>query len=387
MIIYILVFRIFSYSSLPAIFQRRQAVVDKSQHKQDDRFSRLENPPSHPMKVSRITFPSPRRTELEQFDLPDACPPGYVLLKTDYTLVSPGTEMAGFLGLPNSWGGTTAPRYPVRPGYSTAGRILALGPDVPELKPGDRVIAYHSPHASHSIKEWRHLVRIDHEELESQTAVFSIIAAMALQGVHKLRLELGESALIMGQGLLGLFATQFARLSGALPVIALDFSPERRALALKLGADHAFVPDAENLAATIKNLTGQGVNAVAEISGAPDAVKQAFHYMAPMGRIALVGCSRTSTPDVDFYNDVHKPGITIIGAHNFVRPSENSFPGYWTLRDDLKMLLRFFALGRLQAAPMIADIVSPETTAEVYQRFEDGNVNPPGILFDWKNFS
>jgi threonine dehydrogenase-like Zn-dependent dehydrogenase len=201
----------------------------------------------------------------------------------------------------------------------------------------------------------------------------------------------------LGLGLLGLFATQFARLSGAMPVIALDFSEARRALALQLGADHAFSPDpdpapdsdpgATNLATTIKAITGgKGVNAVAEISGSPSAVNQAFHYMAPRGRIALVGCSRTPTPEIDFYNNVHKPGITIIGAHNFVRPSEDSFPGYWTLRDDLQMLLRFFAAGRLHAAPMIADIITPEQASAVYRRIADGGVSPPGILFDWKNY-
>lgn len=306
-------------------------------------------------------------------------------MKTEYTLISPGTEKAMLLAMPNTCNGAGFPRYP---GYSATGKILAIGDGVTDLKAGDRVVAYHSPHASISIKEQRHVVRIEDAALDSKTAVFAIIAAMGLQGVRKLKVELGESVMVMGLGLLGLFATQCARLSGAMPVIAVDFSEARRALALKLGADHAFSPDhdAKNLAATIKSLTGGGVNAVAEITGAPNAVKQAFACMAPMGRISLTGCSRTSTPDVDFYNDVHKPGITIIGAHNFVRPSENSFPGYWTLRDDLKMLLRFFAADRLHAAPLISDIVAPQNAPEVYQRLATGDTNPPGILFDWRNF-
>lgn len=334
------------------------------------------------MKAHRIAWPSIRIAQLETFDLPETFPPGHALLKTDYSLISPGTEKDGLLNRPNAYGSRPFPRYP---GYAAVGRILAVGEGVQDLKEGDRVVAYHSPHASHWVKEQRHLVKIEDAALDSTSAVFSIIAAMSLQGIRKLRPELGESVMVMGLGILGLFAVQFARLGGALPVIALDFAEARRELARKLGADHAFSPDEGQLAETIKKLTCGGVNAVAEITGAPTAVKQAFRVMAPMGRIALVGCSRTATPEVDFYNDVHKPGITLIGAHNYARPSEDSFPGYWTLRDDLKMLLHFFAAGRLLAAPIISDILTPQQAPEAYRRLAEDEMNPPGLLFDWRN--
>ncbi len=334
------------------------------------------------MKAYRIAWPAARTAILEEFVLRDAPPPGHVLLETDCTLISPGTEKAGFLGLPN-----TAGDFPRHPGYSAVGRILSVGDGVTDLSPGDRVVAYHSGHASLAIKERRHVVRIETPSLDSKTAVFAIIAAMALQGIRKLRPELGESVMVMGLGLLGLFAIQFARLGGALPAIALDFSAARRDLALQLGADHAFSPDETGLSATIKALTGKGVNAVAEITGSPTAVKQALGLMAPLGRIALVGCSRTPTTEVDFYNDVHKPGITLIGAHNFVRPNEDSHPGYWTLRDDLSLILRLFAADRLHATPLIADILSPQQAPEAYRRIAEGETNPPGILFDWSKLN
>ncbi|MEX2606115.1 MAG: zinc-binding alcohol dehydrogenase [Kiritimatiellia bacterium] len=332
------------------------------------------------MKAHRIVWPTAQTAALETFDLPEEVPANHILIETDYTLISPGTERDGLLNRTNTRG--AFPRYP---GYSAVGRVLSVGEGVTDLTVGDRVVAYHSPHASHSVKKRRDVVRIDSDTLESEIAVFSIIAAMSLQGVRKLRPELGESVMVMGLGLLGLFATQFARLAGGLPVIALDFSEARRTLALSLGADHAFSPEEADLTATIKELTGNGVNAVAEITGAPAAVKQAFGFMAPMGRIALIGCSRTPTTEVDFYNDVHKPGVTIIGAHNFARPAGDSHPGYWTLQDDLKTLLRLFAAKRLHAAPLISEIVTPDAAPKVYQRLLGEPTNPPGILFDWRN--
>lgn len=336
------------------------------------------------MNPYRIAWPSPQTACFESYELQSTCPPGQVLLKTEYSLISPGTEKAGFLNLPNTWGGSPFPRYP---GYSSAGQILTVGDGVTDLKPGDRVVAYHSPHASHTYKHQRDIVRIEHETLDLKIAVFSIIAAMALQGVRKLKIELGESVLVMGLGLLGLFAVQFARLSGALPVLAMDLVSARRDLALKLGADHAFAPKDDGVVDAINALTRGGVNAVVEVSGAPTAVNEAFALMAPLARIALVGCSRTPTTEVDFYSHVHKPGITIIGAHNFVRPSEDSYPGYWTLREDLKTILRLLALGRLQAAPMIAEILSPKQAPKAYQSLAEGGANPPGVLFDWSRLN
>ena len=72
-----------------------------------------------------------------------------------------------------------------------------------------------------------------------------------------LEIELGESAMVMGQGLLGIFATQFLRLSGANPVIAVDLNPQRRELALKLGADYAFDPSDKDFVEKVKEIVAR----------------------------------------------------------------------------------------------------------------------------------
>jgi threonine dehydrogenase-like Zn-dependent dehydrogenase len=95
--------------------------------------------------------------------------------------------------------------------------------------------------------------------------------------VRKLEIELGESAMVMGLGLLGIFAVQFCRLSGANPVIAADLNPERREVALKLGADYAFDPSAPDFADQVKAVTGgKGVRATVEVTGVSAAMKQAI---------------------------------------------------------------------------------------------------------------
>ena len=331
------------------------------------------------MKGKRIVWPEPGRAALEEFTVPGP-KPGHVLLETDCSVVSAGTEKAWVLAKPN-----TSRKFPAYPGYSASGRVLEVGENVKDFRPGDRIVAYHSPHASHSVKHTCDLVRIEDPSLPSEEAAFTIIAAMSLQGIRKARIELGESVAVMGQGLLGLFATQLARLDGALPVIALDLDQTRRELALRLGADHALSPAAEDFGEAFRALTnGQGANAIIEVTGVPIAMNQALACAAWQGRIVALGCTREKTGDIDFYQQVHRPGVSIIGAHNFVRPKHESSPGHWTMRDDMRILLRMISSKRLHVRPMISEQVSPEQAPAVYERLAETEFPPVGIVFDWR---
>jgi len=227
---------------------------------------------------------------------------------------------------------------------------------------------------------------VSDDRIESLDAAFVVIAAMGLQGVRKLQLQLGESAMVIGLGILGIFATQMAALDGAIPVIVSDFDKKRRDLALTLGADHAFSPDEEGLPDKIKELTyGKGADAIVEVTGAAAALQQALTYVARQGRISLTGCTRVSDADIDFYRYVHQPGISLIGAHTFVRPKVDSYPGYWTAQDDYRALLAFIAAKKLQVRPIISEIVSPECAPAIYTRLAEEKHPPLGIVFDWRN--
>ena len=332
------------------------------------------------MTAHHIVFESMGTAVLKLFDLP---PPahGEVLVETDYTVVSSGTERANLLGLPNTSGA-----FPYHPGYCGIGRVIALGDGVESVAPGDRVLlTFGSGHRSHTVLPAAGLTVVNDDRVESLEAAFVAIAAMGLQGVRKLKLELGESIMVIGLGLLGMFATQCARLDGAIPVIVSDFDPRRRDLALSLGADHAFAPDEADLAEKIKALThGQGPNAVVEVTGAAVALQQALTYVAWEGRISLLGCTRIPDANIDFYQYVHRRGVSLIGAHTMVRPQVDSYPGYWTARDDYRTLLAFLAAGRLKVRPIISEIVSPERAPAIYTLLAEEKHPPLGIVFDWQ---
>ncbi|MHB9034149.1 MAG: zinc-binding dehydrogenase, partial [Anaerolineae bacterium] len=173
--------------------------------------------------------------------------------------------------------------------------------------------------------------------------------------------------------------------AGAIPVIAADPNPQRRELARSLGADIVLDPLAADYARTVKEATGgQGINAAVEVTGAAEALTQTLGCMARFGRVALLGCTRTTQVTLDFYHLVHFPGVALIGANNDARPRLESAPGNWTARDDCQALLKLMAGGRLNLAPLISEIHSPLEAPEVYRRlaFEYGSF-PIGVLFDW----
>ena len=320
-------------------------------------------------------------------DVPDkVIEPGKVLVKMHYTAVSAGTERANLIGDPSVSGARTPvpPTFPRVIGYSGTGYVEQVGEGVTSLKPGDAVMTYWGQHQQYNLLPEKQVIKLP-DGISMEDATFVFISTFGLAAVRKVKIELGESAMVVGLGLLGLFSVQYAHLAGAVPVIAVDMNPERRALALKLGADIALDPTEEGYVEHVKSLTngGKGVNAIVEVTGRGDALNTALLCAAPFARVALLGCTRQPTT-VDFYHDVHFPGITLIGAHTHARPEEESYPGYWTHNDDCRTALKYLSLGRLNIHDMIHEIHSPAEAPEVFNvlAFEPQKF-PIGVLFDW----
>lgn len=303
-----------------------------------------------------------------------------VIIKTEFSAISSGTERANLMAEPNT---ASKGKFPWIEGYSSVGIITEVGDAVKNYKVGDRVLVYHGNHAEYNkVKESR--LTLVPDGVDPKDAALVIIAAMGLGGIRKLNVELGESCMVFGLGLLGMFSIEFARLSGAYPVIAADLSKERRDLALKLGADYALDPRDPDFFEQIKKITnGKGVNAIVEVTGAAIALRQALECSSYMARISLLGCTRVSDCEIDYYQQVHRPGVKLIGAHNMVRPKVESFPGHWTMHDDCAAILDLIAAKRVDAASIINEVHSPHDAPEVYARLAENKNFPLGVLFDW----
>ena len=335
------------------------------------------------MKTRTIQFISKCNAELCETELDETLAPDQVLLKTICTLISPGTELDTLTGVVHN-GRLT---YPVTLGYSAVAEVIAAGENVTHVTVGDRCLCYHSKHRNIQKMPGRDVVKIEDDTLSSEEAVYCVVGCMGFQGVRRCRPEFGESLMVMGLGLLGQFAVQTAHLSGCHPVIALDFNEKRRKLALLSGADAAFSPDDPELESKVFSLTGgKGADSVIEVTGNPQAVVQGLKLTAEFGRFSLVGCSRTATENIDFYNLVHRPGISLIGAHNMARPLNDRRPGVWTMAEDMATLLRFMAAGRLTARHLHTLTADPADAHGIYDRFLAKDPELLGVVFDWKNY-
>lgn len=329
------------------------------------------------MQGQRVIWPERAKVDIESFDLP-AVKDNEVLVASECTLISPGTERAFLLGLPNAMG-----RYPSRPGYSNIGKIVDVGNGVSGFSVGDRVASTHG-HSSHFIAYPNRLLKVASTDVSSEEAVFFNLSAIALQGVRKARIELGESALVIGQGLIGLLALQLAKLNGAVPVIAADLTDSRLELSKSIGADHILNPEDRDFSDRLQSATmGKGPAIVIEATGHPDAITTALSAAGWGARVVLLASTRGETPKVNFYRDVHKKGLVLYGAHNSIRPRQESSPNFWTSEDDGRLMLSLIAHKRFNVAPLISHRVAGHDAPKAYQLLMEWNPGLLGVVLQW----
>lgn len=328
------------------------------------------------MQSERVVFVERGVARLEEFALPQ---PGEdeLLLRTRASLISPGTERAFFLGMPN-----TSQQYPQHPGYCNIGEVLAVGAGVTGWRMGQRV-ASPAHHARHALQDAAGCTPVP-AGLDDAEAAFFQLVAIALGGVRKARIELGEPVVVIGAGLIGLLALQLSQLQGSLPAISVDLDGRRLEFARQVGADATVRADDEMLPA-VRELCGDaGAAVVIEATGHPEAIPTAFDLASPGGRVILLGSTRGETEFVNFYRDVHRKGLTVIGAHNIARPVRDSAPGWWTLADDQRIALDLLARGRLTVAELITHRFAWPDAVEAYELLKQLAPETLGIVLNWE---
>jgi len=311
-----------------------------------------------------------------------------VLVKLEVSTVSSGTERANLIGEKNvrpsdKEGDIPFPRIS---GYSSAGIVEKIGANVTSVKPGDRVALSWSTHSKYVVMHENNVHKILDDSISFSEAALWTIGTFPLAAIRKCHLEMGESAIVMGLGVLGLVGIKLLRIAGAAPIIAVDPVAEKRAQALEIGADYAFDPYEPEFANKVKEVTNGGANVALEITGIGAGLDGVLDCMAKFGRVALLGCTRDKEFTIDYYKKVHGPGISLIGAHTNARPKVESSQGMWTTRDDIVALQRLHSLGRLDLSGLVEEVHSPKEASEVYQRLATEKAFPL-VQFDWGRLS
>ena len=215
--------------------------------------------------------------------------------------------------------GTTVVTDPIVLGHEASGVISALGEGVIGLKIGDRVAIepakpcmeceycksghynvcpgipfFGAPPTDGCFRDYitwpaRLLLKIP-DSLTFDEAAMAEPLAIGIYAVELADLKPGNVVAILGVGAIGLSVLQAAKVVGVNSIIVSEPIPERRKLALKLGADKAIDPGSSNLEAEIGQFTGgRGVDVAFECAGEDDAVRQASRIAAILGKVIILG--------------------------------------------------------------------------------------------------
>src|SRR5262245_15757202 len=183
------------------------------------------------MNTRQALIIEPNSAGVAEVELPSPAP-NQILVRTEVSAVSAGTELAVYTGTHQWLRDPNLPdwKFPFRPGYSAAGTVVAVGSGIKEWKPGDRV-SYPGNHAS------AELLTIGHERgrlwrlppnLSAEKAAFACIARYGLGASIRAGLTLGRSAAVLGLGTIGQFSLRCLVAAGAWPVVGIDTVVMRR---------------------------------------------------------------------------------------------------------------------------------------------------------------
>ncbi len=327
--------------------------------------------------------------EIEEIEIPGPIGPNEVLVETECTFISAGTELANFTGLdpgvhvPGSWN-----HFPARPGYANCGRVIELGSAVESLAVGDRVFTQHK-HVSH------HLVAVDDPDtiavpvpadVPSDLAAAVRMGMVAITAPQVADNHLNDWVVVFGLGLVGNLAAQLFQLDGA-RVIGVDPVSTRRQLAQRVGIQRVIGEDMSTIVDQVRDVTGGGAQTVVEAVGHAGVAETAIHTAAPYGELILLGSPRAPvTADLnEFLQPVHRTWVTIKGALEHRLPINPTTRGHpLSISGNARTILDLVSSGRLHLAQLISHRLPASQIAAAY----DGLLNQPdeywGVALDWR---
>jgi len=249
---------------------------------------------------------------------------------------------------------------PLPLGYCNAGVVVEAGPGVTAFRRGDRVVS-NGGHAE-VVSVGHNLVARIPDNVADEAASFTVLGAIALQGIRLANPTLGESVAVIGLGLIGLMAVQLLIAQGC-RVVGIDLDPAKVALAESFGATGVCPAKGEDVLARTEDFSrGNGIDAV--IITASTASNEPVHQAAQMsrkrGRIVLVGVTGLELSRADFYQKELSFQVSCSygpGRYdpNYEEKGEDYPVGFvrWTEQRNFEAILDMMAAGKIDVTPLV----------------------------------
>jgi len=209
--------------------------------------------------------------------------PGHVLIRVEYSAISPGTEMIYF---------KRKSEHLAEIGYSAVGIVEELGEGVSDLQIGQRVACYGAPYVQHA--QWLsvpvNLTAVVPAHVDPKEAAFAGLGAIAIHALRVAELKFGESAVVVGLGILGNIIAQIAH-AAAFRTTGYDFNEERAKMIRELGLTH-FYGSQEQMEEQLPVSVGKhGADAIILCASGPGEVliNRSFSWIRDRGKIVIVG--------------------------------------------------------------------------------------------------
>ncbi|MDG1937722.1 MAG: bi-domain-containing oxidoreductase [Pseudomonadales bacterium] len=275
---------------------------------------------------------------------------------------------------------------PLPLGYCNVGHVAESRSD--EFSVGDRVVS-NGKHAEF-VSVPKNLCAKIPDSVDDESAAFTVIGAIALQGIRLIKPTLGETVVVTGLGLIGLVAVQLLRAHGC-RVLGIDFDAEKVALAQQLGAEVVNLSEGQDPITVAENYSrGRGVDAV--LITASTKSNEPIHQAATMcrqrGRIVLVGVVGMEMSRADFYEKELSFQVSCSYGPGRYDPNYeeggNDYPFglvRWTEQRNFEAILDMMADGRLDMKPLISHRFKLEDASAAYDLISDGN--PLGVLLEY----
>lgn len=286
---------------------------------------------------------------------------GQALIRVEATGVC-GSDVRGYLGTHPE-----IPHYPVILGHEFAGTVVELGPCAEGPAPGTRVAVeplfvcgkchgcltgqyqrcsrlelnghQHPGSFAELTCSPAHLCYPIPDSMDWETAALAEPVAVAVHATNRARPMLGDVAVVLGMGPIGLLCLQTLRLAGC-QVMAVDVVPSKLAVAAQLGAEAVVNAGTESVEEAVLDATkGVGADLVLEAAGVPATLAQTVHLARKGGTVVLVGFTGAAADEVSLtkvmVKELHVLG-SVIYAHR-----------------DFPDAIRLLATGQVQGGPIV----------------------------------
>ena len=262
-------------------------------------------------------------------------------------------------------------------GYSAAGTVIGVGDEVVDFHVGDRVACAGLGYASHAevLAVPKNLCARLPDNLSFESAAFSTLGAIALQGVRLAEPTLGESVVVIGLGLIGQIAAQLLSVNGC-RIFGVDLDASKIELAQQFGADDGCMPDHDAKQRIMEWTRGRGADAVlitaATTSNQP--IELAAEISRAKGRIVAVGAVGLNLPGKSFFDRELTFRISrSYGPGRYDPEYEERGHDYphpyvrWTSGRNLEAFLDLLASGRVDVESLITHRFKVDEGERAYQ--------------------